>query len=81
MTTNTLENKIVVCANNEDRVYDYETFGLTFDSSEAEILSTISPMVRESLGVSLESGGRWLFKTHKTTTNRNTYIIPNSTAG
>jgi len=81
-TTNTLQNKIVICANGEDRFYDYETFGVNFDSPESDILSAISPMVHESLGVRLQEGnGRWLFKTRKAQSNRNIYIIPNSTAG
>jgi len=77
-----ITNKIIICANGEDRFYDYDTFGVDFDSTEQDILQAISPMVRESLGVSLqEINGHWLFKTRKAMSNKNIYIIPNSTAG
>jgi hypothetical protein len=73
--------KIVVAISGDDLFLNYEDYGLSFDSSESDILARINPIIQEQFGQSLESGGRWTYKTRKATASQNVYIIPNSTAG
>jgi hypothetical protein len=80
MTTD-ITDKIIVCVDGADRFYDYDQFGLSFNSSESEILSAIRPAVQETFGVDLGSSGNAFYKTRKAVDSRNTYVIPNSTAG
>lgn len=83
MTTNSTEitNKIIISIAGQDEIVDYETFGLTFDSTEEQILTAINPLIQEKYNTSLKSSTSWLFKTHKAINSQNIHIIPNSTAG
>ena len=74
-------NKIIVAISGDDLFLNYSDYGLSFDSSESDILARINPIIQEQFGQSLESGGRWTYKTRKATASQNVYIIPNSTAG
>lgn len=72
-----MENKIIVIINGEEHSYDYETFGLTFDSTDSEIITAISGAVSESFGTDISQ----YYKVQKVLNTRNIYIIPNSVAG
>ena len=74
-------NKIIVAISGDDLFLNYSDYGLSFDSSESDILARINPIIQEQFGQSLESGGRWTYKTRKATASQNVYIIPNSTDG
>jgi hypothetical protein len=76
-----ITNRIVVALNGDDEYIRYEDYGLTFDSSEQEILTAIEPRITERFSVSLRNGNSWLYKTTKTIASQNIYVIPNSTAG
>jgi hypothetical protein len=77
-----IREKIIVAVAGDDEILDYNTFGLTFDSTDAEVLTAIRPLVQERFNVDLQGpGGAWLYKTRKATNSRNIYVIPNSTAG
>lgn len=72
-----MENKIIVIINGEEQSYDYEPFGLTFDSADSEIIAAISGAVQETFHVDISQ----YYKVQKVLNTRNIYIIPNSTAG
>ena len=77
-----VRNKIIVCVEGNDWITDYADYGLTFDSSDNEILTRLSSAITERFGVNInddESG--WLYKTRKALDSQNIYVIPNSTAG
>lgn len=75
-------DKIIVSVAGEDEFLDFNQFGLTFDSSEAQILQAVRPLIQEKYSVDLMgTHGDWLYKTRKALTHRNIHIIPNSTAG
>lgn len=77
-----IQNKIVVSIAGEDEFLNYETFGLTFDSAEVDVLNAIRPLIHEKYSQDIKSSdGSWLYKTRKAVTNRNIHVIPNSTAG
>lgn len=79
--TGTVQDKIIISVSGEDEILDYSTYGLSFDSSESEVLEAIRPLIREKYQVDLKEDGAWLYKTRKAVTNRNIHVIPNSTAG
>jgi len=75
-------DRIIVAVAGDDLIVRYEDYGLTFDSSENDILSALRPMIREKFGSDIQdSYGAWLYKTRKATESKNIYLIPNSTAG
>jgi hypothetical protein len=75
-------DKIIVAISGEDEFLNYSDFGLTFDSAEEDVLNAIHPMLLEKHGSNIKDvNGSWLYKTRKAVTNRNIYVIPNSTAG
>ena len=79
---NDIRNKIIVCVEGSDWITDYADYGLTFDSTENEILTRLSSAISERFSVDIndeESG--WLYKTRKAVESQNIYVIPNSTAG
>lgn len=72
-----MENKIIVIINGEEQSYDYEPFGLTFDSTDSEIIAAISGAVQETFHTDISQ----YYKVQKVLNTRNIYIIPNSVAG
>jgi len=73
----TVENKIFVTIDGEDWQKDLDAIGLTFESSEQEIMERIVPMIREEYNEDITD----LYKVRKATNTQNIYVIPNSTAG
>lgn len=77
-----IKNKIIISIAGEDEILPYDQFALTFDSSEADVLNALRPMLREKYNVDIQDiNGSWLYKTRKAVTNQNIHVIPNSTAG
>lgn len=73
----TVQKKIFVTVNGTEFQRDYDIMGLSFDSSEQEIMDRIIPVIKEEHGVDITG----LYKVRKTRNNRNIFVIPNSTAG
>ena len=73
----TVKNRVFVTIEGEDWQHDLSSLGLTFDSSEEEIMDMIVPLIEEEFDVTI----RDLYKVRKATNNQNIFVIPNSTAG
>jgi len=58
-----------------------EDLGLSFESTDDEVLSTIRPLIQEAFNIDIKNGSEWLFKVHRADDRGNFYIIPNSVAG
>jgi hypothetical protein len=71
--------RIIVTLESEEKTYDYETLGVTFESSDSEILEAIAPVVEEETGVDILEDGTFVVK--KVESSRNSYIFPKSVAG
>jgi hypothetical protein len=71
------QNKIVVTINGQDWQRNLDDLGLSFDSSESEIMEAVTPMIREEFNEDITD----LYKIRKATNNQNIFIIPNSVAG
>jgi hypothetical protein len=72
-----IKNKLFVVIEGEEIQFDYRTLGLTFESSEEEIMNKIVPIVQEDKGVDITD----TYKVRKSITNENIFIYPNSVAG
>jgi hypothetical protein len=75
--TEEVTDKIIVTLDGEDKVVDTQSIGLTFESSESEIMGALSPMIQEEFGKDISE----YYKVQKSTNSRNIHIIPNSVAG
>lgn len=74
--------EIIITLESEERHYQYDTLGVSFDSTNGEIIAAISPMLREDVGIEMQeeySEGNWTLK--KVESSGNCYIFPKSTAG
>lgn len=74
---NTVREKVFVTIEGQDWQRDLNELGLTFDSSEQEIMEVIVPLIEEEFDTNI----RDLYKIRKATNNQNVFIIPNSVAG
>jgi hypothetical protein len=72
-----VKNKILVTINGQDWQKNLSDFGLTFDSSDREIMERISSAVQEEFGEDISDS----YKIRKATNTQNIYVIPSSVAG
>ena len=73
----TKTDTIFVIINGEEFQTPLENIGLTFESSNDELMSKIIEIVKETYDTDITD----LYKINKAVTNRNIFVIPNSTAG
>ena len=73
----TVTQKIFVTIEGQDWQRDLNALGLSFDSSEQEIMNVLVPLIEEEFGTDISD----LYKIRKATNNQNIFVIPNSTAG
>jgi enterochelin esterase-like enzyme len=73
----TVRNRIFVTIDGQDWQKDLAEVGLSFDSSEREIMDRLVPIINEEFGQDI----RDYYKIRKSTNNQNIFCIPNSTAG
>lgn len=70
-------NRFVVVVEGREYSQQLDRFGLTFDSSEQEIISAVRQEILEATRQDISRH----YKVQKETNTRTVYIIPNSTAG
>ncbi len=72
---------ITVILEGEDRSFDYEQMGVTYESSDEEVIDALAPIFREE-GIDLktewENGG---YTVKRSDNSQNIHIYPKSTAG
>ncbi len=82
MSEEEITDKVILTVNSQDKHIDYDRLGLSFDSSNEEVLEAVRPVVQEIFNEDIkDTDGSWLFKTRKAENNKNIYVIPNLTAG
>jgi len=69
--------KIFVTIGGQDWQRDLSDLGLSFDSSESEIMNRIVPIIKEEFGENISE----YYKVRKALNSHNIFVIPNSTAG
>jgi len=78
---NSLTNKLIIAISGEDMIVEYTDYGLTFDSSEQDLLEAVRPAIQERFNIDIKDSIGWLYKTRKANESKNIYLIPNSVAG
>jgi hypothetical protein len=73
----TVKNTLFVTIQGREYQKSYADLGLSFESSEEEIMARIVPIIQEEYGEDITG----LYKVRKTRNNENIFVIPNSTAG
>ena len=82
MTENNEAGQITITLESDERNYSYETMGLTYESTDQEIIAALSPVVAEDVGIDMSDqyeDGYWTLKRIEST--QNIYVVPKSTAG
>ncbi len=79
VTPETPTGRIIVTLESQEVPLEYETLGVTFESTDSEILEAIAPVVEEETGVDILEDG--LFTVKKVESSQNSYIFPKSPAG
>jgi hypothetical protein len=69
--------KLIVSIEGRDWIQNLSMFGLTIESSEQEIMSAITPAIREEFNTDISN----YYKVRKALNSQNVHIIPNSVAG
>lgn len=75
--TDDVKNQVIVTLEGDDFSRPLDFFGLTFESSDREVMDTLAPAIHEQFNVDI----REYYKVTKSVNNQNIHIIPNSTAG
>lgn len=74
--------KIIVTLESTDKEYQYADYGVTYESSNDEIIDALQGTLLEEEGFNLKSeyaDGNWTIK--RADNSQNVYIFPKSTAG
>jgi hypothetical protein len=71
--------EIIVTLENEERHYAYGTLGVTFDSTDQEILDAVAPVIEEDTGIDILEDA--LYTVKSVTGSQNKYCFPKSPAG
>lgn len=78
-TATTPTGEIIITLESEEKHYAYATLGVTFESTDQEILDAVAPVVEEETGIDILGDGLYTIK--KVESSHNTYAFPKSPAG
>ena len=74
--------EIIVTLASKELKYSYEQLGVTFDSSDSEILDALQPVVLEEEGFDVkEEQDEGAYTLKRVDSSKNIYLFPKSTAG
>lgn len=75
------EGKVIVTLESDEKSFEYDALGVTFDSTPEEILDAVQAPVLEEFGVNIKEGGESIFTVKKIDSSGNIYVFPKSPAG
>lgn len=74
--------KIIVTLSNREVEFDYDTLGVTFESSNQEIIDAVADSILESDGINIkEDSGEGIYTVKKVEDSKNAYLFPKAVAG
>lgn len=74
--------EITITIDSVDRKFQYEDFGLSYESTDDEIVDALTPNLRESEGFNFkEEYDEGAYTIKRMDASKNIYIFPKSTAG
>ena len=73
--------QIIVTMESQEKAYEYEALGVSFDSTPEEILAAVQPVVLEEFGLNIkDEGGNYIYMAKKLTSNESFVLFPKSVA-
>lgn len=74
--------EIIVTLESTERHLQYDALGVSYNSSDEEIMNAISPLILEEFGINLqEEGEEGLYTLKRVESSKNIFCFPKSTAG
>lgn len=73
------EGEIIVVLESEERKYSYDQLGLTFESSDQEVMGALQPVVLEETGINISEEDLYTIRSVEESGNK--YVMPKSPAG
>ena len=78
-TPTTPTGEIIITLENEEKHYGYDQLGVTFDSTDQEVLEAVAPVIEEETGIDILEDA--LYTVKSVTASQNKYCFPKSPAG
>ena len=76
------DGKIIVTLSSKEVELEYDALGVTFDSTNQEIIDAVASSVLESEGVNIkEDSGEGIYTVKKVQESGNSYLFPKAIAG
>lgn len=72
--------EVIITLSSVEKKYSYDRLGVTYESSDEEILNALTPILLEEEGFDIDDSSE-TFTIKKVGASRNTYVFPKSTAG
>lgn len=73
---------ITVVLSNDEKHYEFEALGVTFESTDAEILDALYPVLMEEEGFNIkEEQAEGYYTLKRQQDSKNIFVFPKSTAG
>ena len=71
------QGEIIVVLESSEKHYSYDQLGLTFESSDEDVLKTLQPVILEETGINiLEDDGEELYTIKSIEESKTKYIFP-----
>jgi len=73
--------QIIVTMENQEKAYEYEALGVSFDSTPEEILAAVQPALLEEFGLNIkDESGSYIYTAKKIMANESHILYPKSPA-
>ena len=73
--------EIIVVLESAEKHYSYDQLGLTFESSDEEVLKAIQPVILEETGINILEDDEELYTVRSVEESKTKYVFPKSPAG
>ena len=73
--------EIIITLSSTERHFAFDRLGLTFNSTDSEILNAIKPVILEEEGFDMDDREDEYFTVKKVESSGNCYVFPKSVAG
>ena len=73
--------QIIVTMESQEKAYEYEALGVSFDSTPEEILAAVQPVVLEEFGLNIkDESGSYIYTAKKLSTTQDCILYAKSVA-
>ena len=82
MVRRAIVGEVIITLSSTEKHYSFEQLGITFESTDAEILSALKPVLLEEEGFNIEEEQEdGYFTIKRVDSSQNLYVFPKSTSG